>query len=133
MEWAALTPDRKTLLRTYASGMLDDRIEWAGIPRDWEQARAFPRWGIYTRQGTEIDDVPQELVHATARLALHVEQADTEGDSAVIDLDIRQSGPTQFGGGQRRRVIPSEIIELIPSHWIVSLNNGAATTTKLVR
>ena len=132
-KWARLDSDRRRTLRTYASGMLDDRITWRGAPLDRSQQRAFPRFGIFSRQGQEVETIPPEIVHATARLALHVHETDTEQDVTLVDLDIRQSGPTQFGGGQIRRVIPSEIIEIIPPDWIEDLRNGAPSWSTLER
>ena len=117
--WFAETPARRARLRTLATALLDRHYTWRGEPAAASQDRAWPRKGLATPQGEEIEDdaIPAILADACAEFARHLATTDRTADVALIDMDIRSASGTGFGGGAVRRVIPSAVADMIPSAW----------------
>lgn len=72
--WANATNDAKATLVVYASRLLDQYMEWAGIKATDTQSMEWPRIGAYDRFGAVIpsDQIPKQVKYAAFELAYYV-------------------------------------------------------------
>lgn len=86
---------------------------------------AWPREGMYDRNGREIDDdvFPIELVEATSELAGQLRAGDRTLDNDVIvqGLTKLKAGSVELGfkeHGIVAQVIPDAVMNLLPDSWL---------------
>ena len=91
-------------------------VQWCGSPTDEDQALPFPRVGLRTRNGAEVDSttVPELTQDATAEFARRLGETDTTPNQVLRDLDITRAGDTSFGQGAIRKVIPDAVMDMYP-------------------
>lgn len=97
---------------------------WTGAPASDTQALAWPRTGMYNRNGVAIpsDVIPQELKDAVAELAGQLAKEDT-----TLDNDVRAKGITDVRAGSvavsfkdfiPMKVLPDAVMGLLLSSWL---------------
>lgn len=72
--WEDADDEDKKIALIWATQLLDEKVQWDGIQSDSNGALRFPRIGLYTQDGNEIDSdtIPQFLKNATAEFAMHL-------------------------------------------------------------
>jgi hypothetical protein len=122
--WTDASATDKAAALVWATRLLDGTFAWAGWPDTSSQALQWPRSGIVARNPFVVVPegvVPQEIKNATAELARLLITSDRASDS---DLEVQGitsvragSVALTFSGSASRRVVPSALYDLIPSHW----------------
>ena len=114
--WDGHDGSQKENLLRLATMLLTQLVQWCGSPTDEGQALPFPRKGLITRNGAEVDDatVPELTQDATAEFARRLGESDTTPNQVLRDLDITKAGDTSFGQGAIRKVIPDAVMDMYP-------------------
>jgi hypothetical protein len=70
--WTALTPTEKDTYLVWASGYIDDYVDWNGYKTVEDSGLRWPRCGVYNRDGILIgeNDIPPQLKQAVAEIAV---------------------------------------------------------------
>lgn len=98
--------------------------QWTGAPASTTQRLAWPRTGMYDRNGNAIPSnvIPQELKDAESELAGQLLMADTTLDNAVIIGGITSvragSVSVSFKDIIEKHVIPDAVLALLPASWL---------------
>ena len=96
---------------------------WTGQPATTTQKLAWPRIGMYDRNGNAIPSnvIPQELKDAESELAGQLIVADTTLDNAVIAGGITSvragSVAVTFKEDILAHVLPDAVLALMPASW----------------
>lgn len=97
---------------------------WTGTPASSTQRLAWPRVGMYDRNGVAIAEavVPQDLKEAQAELAGQLLIADTTLDNEVAIGGITSvkagSVAVTFKENIDAHVLPSAVLNLMPASWL---------------
>ena len=69
--WGALSTAEKEGRLAWATRLLDQKVKWKGYRTTTTQALAWPRTGVYTREGEAIasDEIPTQLKEAVCEMA----------------------------------------------------------------
>lgn len=133
-DWTGATTDTKEAALMWATQILEDGMDWVGAKRTTDQALRWPRSGVVTPDGDNIDDdtIPQFLINATAELArLLIAQdraadPDTKGFRSItvgpISLDVDKADQIQM--------IPEGVFLLMHPYGRRTIQSG---TAKVVR
>ena len=120
--WSAATDDSKNRALVTATRLLDDLIEWDGLPSYPEtQALQWPRSGLYTPVGAVIEEnqIPLALKNAVAEYAFRLLEADLVANASQ-DLESVSVGDISVAfasGGAQRKPIPDSVMEMI-QFWV---------------
>lgn len=148
--WAALSPSNKEASLRIAAKHLDLMYMWLGEPTSSSQPMAWPRNGLYTRNGAEIlnTTVPEDIKNAQCELAYQWAQSDqltppassfTADDTSLSNGGIKREklGPLEreyntdkplgflFGTSDRarlRKVYP--LVDMLVKPYVSSLNSS---------
>ncbi len=88
------------------------------------QARAWPRGGMFDRNGVAIVDtvVPQELKDAISEFAILAISSDLTADNAIVDqgIEMVKAGPVevQFKEYIQKRILPDVVYQTLVSTWM---------------
>jgi hypothetical protein len=141
-EWVNRAADTKCRSLLQATRLLDDYVNWAGVPAKYTQPLAWPRWGLTTVAGDFIQPtvLPDQLKWATAELAMILCQVDPQVPiDAVVQGIKRVKADTvevEFTGGTSggvppatpaQRVMVPRVWSLI-ARWAIGLAPGAASS-----
>ena len=141
-EWVNRAADTKCRTLTQATRLLDDYVDWAGVPATYTQLLAWPRWGLWTVAGNPIQPtvLPDQLKWATAELARVLMVEDPQVPLDIITQGIKSvtAGPVAvaFNGEPglstpvAQRVIPPCVWSLI-ARWAWGLTSGAAGSGRI--
>lgn len=102
------------------------RRQWTGAPTTTTQRLAWPRIGMFTRNGHPIPDnqIPQELKEAQAELAGQLIMSDT-----TLDNDVRVGGIKSVSAGSvsvsfkdmiEQHILPDAVWLLLPASWLTN-------------
>lgn len=97
--------------------------QWTGLPASATQRLAWPRTGMFDRNGNAIASnvIPQELKDAESELAGQLLIQDTTLDNAVIIGGITSvragSVSVSFKDSIDAHVLPDAVINLMPQSW----------------
>lgn len=100
------------------------RRQWTGMPSTPTQALAWPRTGMYDKNGNLIPPtvIPQALKDALAEFAGQLGASDRTLDNNVITQGIKalKAGPVdlQFKDSIMPQVIPDMVFNLMPTSWL---------------
>jgi hypothetical protein len=115
--------------RTFIPGLPGDpgyfriRPQWTGAPATAMQKLAWPRTGLFDRNGNAIpsDVIPQELKDAESEMAGQLLAGDRTLDNSVIVQGITslRAGPVSlsFRNGVFPQVLPDAVLDLMPPSW----------------
>ena len=120
-EYLAAATSVRDQWRQRAYDGMERNIEWEGEPTSKTQDDAFPRTGLYTRNGDPVDSatVPDEVKHCEIETAAALAAgADYTSDPTVQDQDIRKAGDVDFGGAIVSRRLPQRAIDVLPTDWV---------------
>lgn len=131
--WTSIVDDvvKETAL-IMATRVIDSRICFTGVAATGTQALAWPRAGMFNRNGFAIgeDVVPQALKDATAELAYMLLASDVtlESDAAVQGISRIKAGPVDisFRDSIESRDVPSNVSELFVPSWLCPADEGFA-------
>ena len=126
-EFLALDETAQNAHLLVAHDLMERNIEWEGEPAATSQPDAFPRIGLRTRNGGDLDSttVPEEVKTCEIETAAMLASGkDYSQDPAVVDLDIRQAGDTSFGGGTIARRLPARAVDALPPSWVQSVRGS---------
>jgi hypothetical protein len=96
---------------------------WTGAPATTTQRLAWPRTGMYDRNGNPIpsDVIPRELKEAESELAGQLKMQDTTLDNAVAVGGITSahagSVSVTFRDDIMAHVLPDAVLNLMPASW----------------
>lgn len=86
-DWTGATDDNKEIALMWATRLIDEMVEFNGYAINATQALAFPRYGVYDRNGNAFasNAVPTWLKEATAEFA---RQLIAENRTAETNRDL---------------------------------------------
>ena len=96
---------------------------WTGAPASSTQKLAWPRIGMFDRNGNPIPSnvIPQELKDAESELAGQLGSTDTTLDNATIVGGIKSvragSVAVEFKDVIEAHVLPDAVLNLMPASW----------------
>jgi len=108
--------------------------KWTGTPATSTQALAWPRIGMYDRNGNPIpaDVIPRELKEATAELSGQLQQTDRTLDNAVSAQGIKSisagSVSVAFKDDIDVKVLSDMVLNLMPPSWFTEETIEGATS-----
>lgn len=93
--WAALDAQQQDDYAIWASGWLDDYMDWKGYKTVKTSGMRWPRCGVYDRDGCLIDEneIPSQLKQATAETAVWLignDAASSGGESSNLPEGIKR-------------------------------------------
>lgn len=97
--------------------------QWTGTPATTTQRLAWPRIGMYDRNGNEIAStvIPQDLKDAESELAGQLLLSDTTLDNAASAQGIKSvsagSVSVSFKDNIEAHVLPDAVLNLMPPSW----------------
>jgi hypothetical protein len=100
------------------------RPHWTGDVASTSQSLAWPRTGMYDRNGNLIGSgvIPQELKDAESEMAILALTTDTTADNAVVvqGLTGLKAGPVelQFKDYIQKRLLPDYVMQLLVPTWV---------------
>lgn len=101
------------------------RPTWTGEIASDTQALAWPRIGMFDRNGNEIDEltIPQDLKNATAELAGQLIRADRtlDNDVSVQGIVGIKAGPVELkfkDGAPVTKVLPDNVLFMLVPSWL---------------
>lgn len=136
--WTAASTANKNTALVWATRLLDEWVDWYGSIVDDDQALRWPRYGVETPDGYDVDfeTIPQFLKDATAELAVHLlagdptAAPDTQGFSRLkvgsLELDIDK---TDRDG---ETVIPDSVKAIVERYGTIR-RRGSGGTAQLMR
>ena len=98
--------------------------QWTGLPASTTQRLAWPRIGMFDRNGNAILStvIPQELKDAESELAGQLLMADTTLDNATSVAGITSvkagSVSVSFKDDIDAHVLPDAVLNLMPASWL---------------
>jgi hypothetical protein len=122
--WLAATDEVKKASLVMATRVLDGVMCWTGSAASETQKLAWPRTGMYNRNGVEIGDtiVPDELKEATTELARQLMIADLTATNEAIAAGLTQltAGPVtlKFKDIFGVLLLPPAALNLLIDSWI---------------
>ncbi len=131
--WSGATDDLKRRALVTATRLLDDLIEWDGIPAEPEtQALQWPRSGLYTPVGAVIEatEIPQALKNAVAEYALQLLASDRIADASqdLSDVRVGEIAVSFASGGAQRKPMPDAVFEMV-EYWAVDRKSDSSPVT----
>lgn len=97
--------------------------QWLGSPVSVDQALAFPRTGLKTRNGADVPSniIPIQLKHATFELAAQLAKEDRTEDNPAAQLGVKSvkvsSIEVQFTEYAEGKPLPDAVLMMIPPQW----------------
>lgn len=126
-KWNDASDATKDAALVTATLMIDRRVCFTGTSVSETQARRWPIEGHVTRNGYSIpsDEIPLDLKHATAELALYLLNAEDEdasqpsevAEEGLIGIKVA-SVELKFKDGVESVSIPSNVLSMFPSSWL---------------
>ena len=119
-----------TQLRTYdrVHDYYVTRPYWTGTPTNDDQALAWPRTGMFNRNGFPIDpdEIPKELKDAVCELAFQLYTSDTTLDNAVSVQGITsiKAGPVALAfkdSIETTKMLPDAVLFLLVPSWLTDV------------
>lgn len=135
--WDDASTDEKSQALIMATRLLDENIEWYGDPAATTQALQWPRSGLSSAVGGEIDDaeIPQRLKEAEAEFAKYLLISDRLADLTSEGVKRLQVSSIEIEFSEsfrlRRKVIPDAVLQMV-ALW-GTLKYGASNQATLVR
>lgn len=116
--WTNADEDRRVSALVWATQLLDERMEWAGIPATTTQALCWPRDEAYDRLGIVVSTtvVPVPVKRATAELArslLADNRPELSDRGGVVSQSVGPLSVTYGAGGSTRSTVPSTVYALL--------------------
>ena len=117
--WTDASTANKEAALVWATRLLDEVCEWDGTKSTNEQALRWPRGGATDADGVpfDVDEIPQELKHATAEFARHLLASDRfqVRDDAKGGLHSVSAGPVSvtFNHVDRISLVPESVWALL--------------------
>lgn len=121
--WADASDNNKTRALLWATMLLDDHYDWDGVVETETQKLNWPRNGLATVNGYNLDSdtIPSEIADATAEYARQLLVADRAGDSEVETQGLTGlkvgSIELNFKDNVYAKNVPDAVAWLIPRHW----------------
>lgn len=112
------------------------RRQWTGSPATTTQRLAWPRIGMFDRNGNAIPSnvIPQDLKEALAEFAGQLKKADRTLDNDVITQGLKSltadSVSLSFKDSILPQVIPDAVFNLMPQSWLTEEIITYATTAE---
>lgn len=124
--WTAANSATKDAALITATLLIDRRVCFTGNSVTSTQARRWPISGHLTRNGYQIpdDELPLDLRHATAELALYLLNANSDASqpNQVVEqgLTLVKAGPIElrFRDSLESVKVPSNVLEMFPVSWL---------------
>ncbi len=122
--WEGASTAEKSAALAWSTRMLDLLVEWVWWPTTTTQVLQWPRNGVTAANKLAVVPnmtIPQEVKNATAELARLLIEGDRtiESDASVQGLRSLTAGPISlsFRDDIAIKVVPEQVITLIPPHW----------------
>ena len=121
--WADASENNKIRALLWATVLLDDHFEWSGSVETEAQRLAWPRSGLATPNGYNLDSdtVPEAIADATAEYARQLLVADRAADSEVETQGLTNLKVGSIALGFEDNVyaknVPDAVVWLIPRPW----------------
>ncbi len=116
-DWTGATDDDKNRGLVQATRMLDELVDWNGTRVDEDQALRWPREGVYTPDGDEVDNdaIPTFLSNATAEYARLLIASDRGADSATLGFKELRAGSLKMivDKYDRAPVLPTSVWTMV--------------------
>lgn len=122
--WGDSSENSKTRAILWATELLESLYDWNGAVTTTTQKLAWPRSGLWNRNGYALDDetLPEPIRDATAEFARQLlvsRRADdnpTEAES-LAELKAGSITLTFSDSGTYNKIVPDAVYHLIPEMW----------------
>jgi hypothetical protein len=107
-DWALLGVEDKEKLLIRASRLLDEQFTWRSHMLTKEQGLLFPRMPFVDTENRKVEGIPQDLVEATAEIAILLEDHNPDDLDKVKTLVSQSYGDSseEYLGGWQENVTP---------------------------
>jgi len=133
--WSSATEGNKNIALVMATRLLDEQIQWDGLPTDDVQALQWPREYVTQRNNSQDyydnDELPTWLLEATSEFAKFLLGEDTTATNDLSDFTSLEVGPITLDMRyiSKTTVLPSSVwdmcafygIKIAPSSGSISL------------
>lgn len=123
--WTTADTPTKEAALIWATRLIGANVCFTGSPTSDSQPLVWPRSGMTTRNGATVpsDEIPQDLINATAELAMSLITTDrtAESQTAAIGLTKLKAGPVELNFDNASAIsitVPSSVTSLLPSSWL---------------
>lgn len=118
--WEIASVDRQRSALVMATRILDEQIEWVGLPTYEDQALQWPRTSTFTRNGQAIeqDVVPDFVKVATAELACYLLQKNRMADPVTMGFKMMKADTLQLQIDKNwaAEVMPDSVWQIV-KYW----------------
>lgn len=86
--WKSAEAWKKDAALIMATRILDEQVDWYGVPTDSDQPLRWPRGGVLTRDADryyDTDELPSWLIDATAEMARYLISEDRTAERAYAN------------------------------------------------
>lgn len=117
--WTSATSDNKEIALMWATRLIDEQVEWAGVAVGTTQALMWPRNLVYDRNGYAIlsTTIPTWLKEATAEFArlLLDENRTAETNRDLVGFKEMKIGPLELkvDSFNKKSVLPPSVWSMI--------------------
>lgn len=131
----AETADKNAAL-VWATRLLDSQMDWVGNVVTTTQALRWPRSGVVTEEGLNVDSstIPQFLKNAVCEMALLLLSTDRTAENPMDKMSKIRVGPVEIGlrwTSPSQQVIADQVYEYL-KHYAEFYSSGGGMA-KLVR
>ncbi len=137
-EWADATNVNKNIALVMATRLLDEQIQWDGLPTDDTQVLQWPREYVTQKNNSmdyyDDDELPQWLKDATAEFAKLLLGDDTTADNELSNFTSLEVGPITLDMRQisKTTVLPNAVWDMCASYGVkISPSSGGNTLLRV--
>ena len=119
-EWDAASSTNKKIGLIWATRLLDQLMDWNGYIADEDQALRWPRTGVLTIDGVEVDDetIPQFLKNATAEFAQYLIKEDRTAEPETAGFSRLKAGEVEMNidKSDRIEIMPDAVLQIVKDY-----------------
>jgi len=122
--WSGSSDNEKTRALLWATELMESLWDWNGGVTTTTQVLAWPRSGLWNRNGYALDPdtMPQEIIDAQSEFArqLLVSRRADDNPTEQESLEELKAGPITLkfsGSGTYNKIVPDAVYHLIPQDW----------------
>jgi len=115
--WTAATDANKNIALVQSTRMLDEQLNWYGVPYSSTQLLRWPRYSVVDPDGEDVnyDSIPTFLKYATAEFAMQLLVADRQADDDTKGYKRLMVGTLRIDVDKfdRKKVMPKAVWNMV--------------------